>query len=419
MRITLCWLLLLFASEVRAGEGATLCADVRDTDDKVREWTCRAVVDNDASACRRISSTDWPVRRVLCEVLRADVLDRDTSTCGSLEALGRTKARTARVDPKTVDGELRAFEPLCKAWMTRDSRRCLRVAGTADRQACEVTVAALKATDDAWVVVQTPEPDDLPVVRIDAEAWRAALEREGLLEVASDDPYLHPKEPAPQLGAFRAQWKDQLVFPFSQGAFLSASCGDVGVCQAMAMDWIRDRADGGPGFGRDATGGPGRMTEDEFTAMEKRMAGLKALQAELDDKARSGDTRKGPTMNAAVASDPSFEDICFRDVSRSWIPIGEDTTGDTLFAAVLKQVQKCSVGRFVLNLHGTVDPVTRTAEGHAMAIDITDGGFRVMDPNVGTFHFDEAQAMLAWAKQLYAALYQGRYRGCSLTADVG
>lgn len=426
------WVLAAGPGSAAAGDAAKLCLAIKDADDKSREWECRAFVDKDQSACRRIDPSEHPVSRVFCDVLYAKVLPGDDSACGSLESTGASRARSLKIPVTAVAGKLRPRAPHCRAVAGRDAKGCARVPDTEDRKACVITVGALAAADreaapesddDAWVVVPpvTEEVDDAPIVRIDADAWAEALTRAGIITDPStaSDPFLHASEGPSKLGEFRATWAKSMVFPCSQGAFLDAKRGDVGICQAMAMDWIRERENGGVGFGdREEPGGPGKMTDTEFTSMSERAVELQKLQADVDENAGGGRMHSG--MNAAIEGRDGWGDMCFRDVGRSFVGVTDDTEGDEIFAGVLKRIRACSVGRFVMNLHGKVDPETGQAEGHGIAIEAFGGGeIRVMDPNVGTFSFTDEPSFLAWGKALYASLYQGNYRGYSLTGSVG
>lgn len=144
---SLLWAASLAASPALAATPSEICREIRDDDDKSREWECKAFVAKDLSACRRIDPEDHPVSRVFCEALYKRVLTGDTAACGTLEYLGASRARTLRIEPSLVEGRLKPRIEQCRAVTSRDARRCARVSDMGDRRACTTMVAALEEAD--------------------------------------------------------------------------------------------------------------------------------------------------------------------------------------------------------------------------------------------------------------------------------
>lgn len=135
------------AAPAFAGEAERVCTEIRNDDDKAREWECLAFVGKRQSACRRIDAATQPASRVFCELLYTRVLRGDASACSSLESAGASKARSLHIPPDAVEGQLRPRTNHCKALANRDEGLCSRSADLEDRRACVTTIEALRIAD--------------------------------------------------------------------------------------------------------------------------------------------------------------------------------------------------------------------------------------------------------------------------------
>lgn len=160
--------LALLLASAHANPGLDLCKQIRDVDDKSREYVCQAMVTADVAPCRRVDADDHPARRLFCEVLYRKV-KAGSASCTSLATAGASRARTLGISPEDAEG-LADSVSLCKAYETRNDALCTRSKDLEDRRACVLTVQALQAMDappDARRLETGPTDTGGPTVETD------------------------------------------------------------------------------------------------------------------------------------------------------------------------------------------------------------------------------------------------------------